>query len=270
VPSDRIIVDLSSVEVQMRLIAFSRSWSFLVLVLTCISCPSGSAEQKGELVVPIEDKSEVGSPVEVSGEVSFLETPMANRVSISRSAHVKVRNISEKPILLLVASLIDAGPRSSPEAFDLARDQFLKDKAIQPSEEVMLLQPPDGESHTAEPLKNPIAEGKPPKAEFRLQFVQFADGSSFGDSGAAKEYIDSRESKLSFLRTLEKAYREQGESGFLKALEQYPSAKGPALWDQVREQQSANGTEAAVVFVRHLISMGMQHEAGLQSFIATK
>ena len=252
-------------------ITFPRNWARYVLILTCISCSSSGADRKGEFVVPIEDKSGVGSPVQVAGEVSFVEMVVANEVSISRSAVVKVQNISDKPILLLVASLIDSGRRSSLEDFDLTKDDFFEDKTIQSREEVTLLGPPDGEAHTVEPIRSATGEGKPPKAEFRLQFVQFADGSIFGDPETGRKQIASRQSTLSALQALDKAYREQGESGLLQTLEQYPAAKRPdALWAQIREQQRVNGTAPAVLFVRRLISMGMEHESALQSAVRNK
>jgi hypothetical protein len=242
-----------------------------LLISFCISCSSLGAGQEKPVVVPIQDKSELYSPLQVSGEVSISETVQANQVSATRGELVKVRNISEKAILLFVASLIDAGPRSSRWDVDLTTDNFFKDKALLPGDEVTVWQRSLGDGFTVEPFRSATGEGRPPIAEFRLQFVQFADGSTVGDSEVAKEYIDSRESKLLFLRTLDDAYRAHGESGLLEALEQYPSAKRPyALWSQIRDQQRANGTEASVLFVRHLISIATQHETALRSAIATK
>jgi hypothetical protein len=250
---------------------FPKRWMSYLVISVCIGCPRIGAGQERAVVVPVQDKSEPNSPLQVSGELSFADTVIANEVETAHSELVKVRNISDKPILLVVASLDEAGPRSSPEDFDLTTDNFFKDKPIQPGDEVTLLQQPRGERYTINPFKSATGEGRSPKAEFRLQFVQFADGSIFGNLETGKKYIASRQSTLSALKALDKAYREQGESGLLQTLEQYPTAKRPdALWAQIREQQRVNGTEPSVLFVRRLISMGMEHESALQSAVGNK
>ena len=55
-----------------------------------------------------------------------------------------------------------------------------------------------------------------------MQFVQFADGSSFGDSEIAKKYIDSPTSKLLFLKELDEAHRTRGGLGLREIIGTLP------------------------------------------------
>jgi hypothetical protein len=240
-------------------------WSFCLSLLLCLISPGVHADQKtGALVVPIEDKSGPGSPLQISGHVSFVETVIANKVTSSRSENVKARNISDKPILLLVASLEDAGPKSSGEDFDLVVDNFFKEKAMLPGEDVTLLQRPFGEHYTSEPFRSTSSEERPPKAQFHLGFVQFSDGSTFGDSAAARKWLDSRESTLVYLKKLRQQYYEQGEPALLQALKVTPAAaQSDSLWNEIRELQRTSGTQATVTLIDHVLSVALQHATGL-------
>jgi hypothetical protein len=118
----------------MLIVNLGRAWG--PYFFADFDCLRGiAAGQGGEVVVPVEDKSQAGSPVDVSGKVSFSETVIANEVSTTRSELVQVRDISGRPILLFVASLSDSGPRSSPQDVEITADDFFKDKTLLPQEE---------------------------------------------------------------------------------------------------------------------------------------
>ncbi len=82
-----------------------------------------------------------------------------------------------------MATLEDAGPRSSGEDFDLSVDDFFQENTMLPGEDVVLLQRPFGERYTSGPFRTEPGEERPPKAPFHLQFVQFSDGSTLQRPG---------------------------------------------------------------------------------------
>jgi hypothetical protein len=52
-------------------------------------------------------------------------------------------------------------------------------------------------------------------------FVQFEDGTTWGDSGAAKQLLDSRPKRLAFLKRLVELYYESGQDAFDAALNEH-------------------------------------------------
>ena len=57
-------------------------------------------------------------------------------------------------------------------------------------------------------------------------FVQFEDGSTWGDVGAAKKMLDSRPQRLAFLKRLVETYYESGETAFEAVLNE-PKPRSP-------------------------------------------
>ena len=91
----------------------------------------------------------------------------------------------------------------------------------------------------------PAAE---PKAEVRIQYVQFEDGSSFGDETAAKAAIELRPVILEGLRRLDKAGNNDEFLALLKQKIQPDDAD--RFLATFRETQKNYGTRAARAQVR--------------------
>jgi hypothetical protein len=245
----------------------SQRYRILLMLLCLWHVPiTGHTDQKvGMREVAVVDKTEPGSPLQVSGHVSFDESVVDNQVTSSRSENIRARNVSGKRMLLLVAYFEEAGSRSSGEDFELVVDKFFQDETILPGEEVILLQRPMGEHHTSEPFRMSLDDKSPPIAEFLLRFVQFSDGSTFGDPAAATKWINSRKSVLQALRALRQAYRDGGEAAFLQNLQKYPTGgQASSDWNQITQVQQTSGTQAAVTFLDHLLASSLQHQVELE------
>ena len=243
-----------------------------ILVLTFFALDAHSYQNAQPIVVPIKDVSASGSPLQVSGSVSFLEIVTGNEVTHSRSEDISARNISDKPILLIVGSFEESGPKSGEWGFDLTVDRFLEKQPIGPGEKVTLLERPFGEEVTVESFKgSAMGEARPPKTEFRLQFVQFGDGSTFGDPSAAKESFSRRESAIAFLKKLRRTYDEGGDSALMQAVEQAPETGQPhALWIRIRERQQTGGAQGVLTYIDDTLSVVSKYEDGLHSNPASR
>jgi|KBSMisStaDraftv2_1062788.scaffolds.fasta_scaffold30690_2 hypothetical protein len=57
-----------------------------------------------------------------------------------------------------------------------------------------------------------------PKATAKVEFVQFEDGSVWGNKNSAIDAFDTRARRLHFLNVLEQTYNEGGEQNFLDKL----------------------------------------------------
>ncbi len=237
----------------------------LIVGLSMLLVAAGHADQKTRIVtVPIEDTTVPGSPLQVSGQASFDETVVANGVTSHRSEDVTARNISAKPILLIVASFQEAGPKSSGEDVEIVADRFFREKAVLPGEIVSLWHRPFGEHYISEPFRLDPSQKRPAKAQFSLRFVQFSDGSTFGEPRAAKKWLDGRNSTLISLKHLRQIYDEQGEPSFLQALEKDPKADGSSpLWNQIRTIQRTRGARAAAAFIDRELRLASLHSASL-------
>src|SRR5256885_17126476 len=80
-----------------------RATIFLPLCLTL------SAWSQLTFTVPVVDKSDSGSPLEISGTASFIEEVVGNSVTAFSEYEGMPRNMSGKEVVLLVAYFDEAG-----------------------------------------------------------------------------------------------------------------------------------------------------------------
>ena len=84
---------------------------FVVGFLAVLSfCLTRSAWSQLTYTVLVVDKSDLGSPLKISGTASFTELIVANSVKSSSSFKVDARNVCEKAIILVLAYFDEAGP----------------------------------------------------------------------------------------------------------------------------------------------------------------
>jgi hypothetical protein len=218
---------------------------FAVMLCTLYLFPSAALPQD-LFSVPIVDKSGAGTPLEVSGTLKLRESLRANELEWSWGEKVAVKNVSDKAILLFVATITEVGRRSSSNGrraapgsgptYRLEDDRFFNEKLIEPGESLLLR-----DTNPAIPdvacCVNPLSETHDPSGEYRLYFVQFADGSVFGDPAEARDSLAIRQTILHGLHELLRSYEDGGESGFsvkLKDLRSYMIA--PSLAPKIEEQ----------------------------------
>ena len=73
-------------------------------------CLTLSAWSQLTFTVPVVDKSDSGSPLEISGTATFTEQMVANSVTASSKFKINARNTSGKGIVLLLAYFDEMGP----------------------------------------------------------------------------------------------------------------------------------------------------------------
>ena len=258
---------------------------FRLIVSLCALClfPSAALEQE-VFSVPIADKSSAGAPFEVSGKLTLQESQQADKVEWSWGEKVEIKNISDKAILLFIATITEVGrhhdgqrlaPGDGP-TYRLGDDRFFNKKLIQPGESIVLRDTEPGRPDVA-CCVSPQAQVHDPSAEFCLRFVQFADGSAFGDPTEARDNLAFRQTILRGLQELIRSYEETGESGFtaqLKHLRSY--ALDPSLAPKIDAQPpffqapicrqilaayDAGGARAALAAARKFLKIAEEHAA---------
>lgn len=213
-----------------------------------------SFAQQEPIDVPFDDAALTASPVTATGKLSVRETVAANEVKSSWEENVSATNRSTKSILLLIGDLDAIGPHSNGGTL-LTMEYFFGDP-ISPGETFSLVK----QSFQRDSCCiNPLREPHEPKATFRLMFVQFLDGSTFGDPAKAETALANRDRTLKALRTL--AHVAAGDKQrFQSQLEQQLRLDDTlGIFASIRETEEQKGTDAAIARTYKILDAAEDH-----------
>jgi len=225
-----------------------------LLPLLCIVLPSTSLAQQKVIEVPFDNTAVSGSPIEVTGKVLVQETIAGNQVRSAWEENVTAKNISPKPILLLLGILDAIGPYSD-GGYELRIDRFFSQDVIPPQATIPLA---SGTTTLKDACCiNPLDEAEDPKADFRVLFVQFLDGSTFGDPDSAQDMLKNRASALHDLRGLIRAYLDHGAPAFQSRLQQVHGI----VFVRIRRTNKEEGADAAISQARKMLAIAEEHQA---------
>ncbi len=187
----------------------------LVVLAFLVACAAAAAQQATrETFVPAADRSPSGSPIAVSGTFIVKDNP-AELFQHSGEGEISLTNVSSKPILLTVLRLHMVGVRAAD--VDSRSDDFFFSEMLQAGASETVED--SWRFGTTESDVDQISGGKgTPKANVSMFFVQYADGSTWGASAAAKVALDSRDNTVKRLMALESVYRQDGEKAFIDDL----------------------------------------------------
>jgi hypothetical protein len=234
-----------------------RMW-FRVLPFLCLFLLAQvSRSQQKAIDVPFDNLPIAESPIEATGTLSVRETVVGNQVNSVWTENVVAKNISNKPIVFLVGVLDAVGPRSD-GGYRLIIDRFFSHDVIQPGDTFPLA---TGTTGRGECCINPLDEARDPKAGFRVEFVQFLDGSTSGDPAVAEDALARRTSTLRVLEKLDRTYSAQGEQKFNSQLENESGRNGSGDFGLIQKVKKEKGTGAAISQVRKMLALGKERES---------
>ena len=198
--------------------------------------------------IPVYDDSSAGSPVSITGTVtlffgftSFL-SPDSSTVDCSITGH----NHASKSIIMSVVELKLTQPSGVLGESTFQRDVFFKPLTISlPNSDFTMWDPAMGTAFDV--------PGTPttPEAHAKVIFLQFEDGSMWGDANAAARLIEKRPAVLAFLESLKSSYSTDGPDGLEKALARDPKP-GTRSWGElaylrmIRDQAGINAVAETV------------------------
>lgn len=231
---------------------------FLCLVGSLSPCEA----QTATTTQAVEDNSQTGSPLTVSGTIVLQETKRGARVRIGITEDISIRNISGKTILTFVAWLDVVPSRGSAERFVRQYECFFAPDVIKPGDIHAISEP---HSETEEPF-NPHDPPEIPRAELRIVFVQFLDGSVFGNEFLGEEILSARREAWQVMERLNRTFVRSGEGAFVEELFA-PREPGPidGLLANVRQTQRQLGTRSAVGQIRRMLDFAEERTAGFQA-----
>jgi hypothetical protein len=240
---------------------------FVVGFLAVLSfCLTRSAWSQLTYTIPVVDKSDLGSPLKISGTASFTELIVANSVKSSSSFKVDARNVCEKAIILVLAYFDEAGPHGVGTHQVIRLNHFFWGD-IAPGVSFVLARSRPGRRTSADQI-SPLRPADEPKAEISVQYVQFADGSTFGDETTAKDILGTRSAILDALRRLDKA---SNSENFLALLAQKIQPEGADTFlETFRRTRKSHGTAAARAQVHTGLTAAAAHAAAMRAVQAER
>ena len=133
-----------------------------------------------------------------------------------------VKNVSDKDVLSWAVRFETSGGRASGLNFSYWHDYFLTGDALAAGA-VESVHPSPSRFGAATVNGAPITHAtdsstQATTASVRVEFVQFRDGSTWGDGDVETEVFRERRQTLDKLESLQRLYSERGEKAFLDAL----------------------------------------------------
>jgi hypothetical protein len=240
---------------------------FVVPFLAVLSfCLTRSAWSQLTYTVRVVDKSDSRSPLKISGTASFTELIVANSVKSSSTFKVDARNVGDKAIILVLAHFEKTGPHGVGTHQVIQRDHFFWGN-IAPGESIVLARGPLARRPSACCI-SPRGPANEPKAEIRVEYVQFIDGSTFGNQTTAKDILGTRSAILDALRRLDNA---SNSENFLALLAQKIQPEdGDIFLETFRRTRKSHGTAAARAQVHRGVTAATDHAAAMRAVQAER
>lgn len=231
---------------------------WLSVVCTTLALVAPARAETRVTSTDVVDVSEAGSPLRISGSVRLKETTWDGTVRLSHSEEIVAQNISNKTIMTLVVWLDIIPSFTGPKRAVRQYECFFAPDVIRP-----------GDTHPLS-LENsredvePYNSAEPPRtasATVRVAYVQFADGSVFGNEAFGADIQRIRKTAWQHLRRLDRTYIRSGEKAFADELnEPIEPAEVNTLIENVRQTQRTSGTIAAVSHLRKMLRLAEEHQ----------
>jgi hypothetical protein len=199
----------------------------LATILTILLASALAFGQKFEVT----DLSATDTPVSFSGTAKISKT--------GTTCVVTAHNNSTQSLLAVEITGEVTSPKGWMESTGLSYESFFKEAEIPPGKEAVCVGIPPGEDfdlvgpdffnsmNQGRTYSNGVlVEPQPPEkdlvchAEFKVQFVQLEDGSTWGDYQIYKDVMARRAKNMAILSHLVNAYDTGGEAAFANALDE--------------------------------------------------
>ncbi len=182
--------------------------------------------------IPLQDVGGRGSPIRVSGKVTFQDASLELPEYTTYRFEGTIANVSGKAVVLTVIHVEVRGVNAPGlDTNQPSDDHFFSLKDLQPGEEERFptrefdfgksadygLRHELSGGGDSQLVREDVGSDKAPVATAKVTFVQFADGSTWGDADAGRAVIAGRSGILEELTKYERVLNEQGAAAFLHA-----------------------------------------------------
>lgn|SRR5579872_95570 len=214
--------------------------------------------------VPCVDNSPAGSPLHSSGSTVLAQNEVGNQVSFQYHDDWTTTSVSTKPIMAIVETLSIRFPNGHLAGKTLAHEAFFHPHLVLPGETIRLIPPNDESPKEVMPIGN--EQSAEPICAITTRWVQYVDGSTFGDQTYAAHLLQLRHQIWDALAYLNHVYLTQGADKFAAALMQptHPAFVDGYL-DHLRLVQKEEGTQVALERLRAHLQMAEERTAAMTS-----
>jgi|SRR5215813_954952 len=191
-----------------------KKYLFFFGILAC------SAICSGQIRVQIEDISDLASPVHISGAISF-DDDASRVIRYSYQVHGLVANASKLGVMLVVVHVEGGGLNGPSLDYTYQKDYFFDPNILQPGKEEEFHSSPlmfGAARVNGQVVSEDNIGGPGPTATAQVMFVQFADGSTWGDGESGKEPLTVRNQTIRELDRLEGVLKKDGDQALKKEL----------------------------------------------------
>lgn len=216
-----------------------------------------------DITLQITDKSIYGSPVENVGSCVLSDQPVSGKVYVSDEDTWTVRNVSQKKIVALVETLSITYPTGQVVTQEAQHERFFHPELLNQGDTTSFKLGRD-ETHVIDESKTQPTEAL---CELEVRWIQFADGTTFGDSKYGAPMLETRRRTLDALMHLNDVYTKEGANAFVEQLGQHIEPLfAEAYIAHLRRLYEANGhdVKATVETLRMHIEMAKQRSGLMQ------
>jgi len=171
--------------------------------------------------ISISDDSPPGSPISITGTMTF-------RDSLKIDCSITGHNHSSKSIITSAVEVKLTRPSGEPGQLLFQRDHFFKPLTISLPKSDFLITP---ECEMGTELDVPRRPTNP-EAHAKVVFLQFDDGSTWGNPKIGQNLMEQRAEVLAYLQSLKSAYTNGGPAGLEQALEKNQKP-GTMIWSKL-------------------------------------
>jgi hypothetical protein len=213
-----------------------RVMKLTILLALCLFYVATASAQTTNLT----DVSDADNPFELSGTVSITNSKAAFAV--------QGKNVSNKDIILYRVELVGINVND--------HDYYFQSHSIMSGDVANVLVPTALDINTM--LQNPQALDKP---QMRVIYVQFGDGTDWGDKTVGMSLRAKRPILTAALNSWLAAYKSGGDTALQEALGNEPTYFCQGVASNVLSIQARSGTTSAVAFIESRLDSAKTRQA---------
>lgn len=217
-----------------------------------------------QIKIPLVDISAAGSPIRISGKVSFQDNP-TTVLRYSYQPDGSMTNVSNKGIMLTVIHISASGVDAPDLDNSIAVDRFLGPNILDTGREERIdpTRITFGSVASVRPRASEANSYANSSATAQVVFVQFTDGSFWGDLDVGREQLSLREKTLLKLNELENVLDEKGGLGLKDELSRIAPFQFLAI-DVLASHCADKETSCLANGLRNILSDAHRHQAEMK------
>ena len=220
----------------------------------------------------VKDSSEAGAPLRATGSATVSSKITPEGIESTSELTASLENVSSKPIMAFEA-VVDLSPHyGGGERVTSGEDYFFSNHPLMPGSTYLIRVSPQRElvyeSHrTPPPTPDSSDHRSLARAEVKITFVQFSDGTTFGACEWARGLPAQREKLIEIINGLLRAYDRDKGTGLSSAIER-AQAKTEISSDlystlsHIRQKFRDGGATAAVEQLKKYLANAERNSVG--------